>query len=65
MTDPEILERHNAVIKTTERLREEYEHVAIEIPPGRPQIERSDWSGQWTPRGRRPSLRHQRRRARG
>jgi len=51
MTDQEILARHNAVIEAQERLREQYEHVAIEIPPGRPQIERSAWAGGWIPRG--------------
>lgn len=51
LTDREILERHNAVIETQERLSAEYEHVAIEIPPGRPQVEHSSWTGGWVPRG--------------
>lgn len=51
MTDQEILDRHNDVLEAMERLREGYEHVAIEIPPGKPQIEHSDWTGHWTPRG--------------
>ncbi len=51
MTDQEILARHKEVIEAWERLRDEYERVAIEIPPGRPQIEYVDEGPQWTPRG--------------
>ena len=51
MTDEEILDRAQRGDRGDERLREQYEHVAVEIPLGRPQIERSGWSGQWTPRG--------------
>lgn len=51
MTDQEILDRFNEMLEASERLREEYEHVAIEIPPGKPQIEYSERGYQWTPRG--------------
>lgn len=51
MTDQEILDRFNEVLEASERMREEYEHVAIEIPPGKPQIEYSENGCQWTPRG--------------
>jgi hypothetical protein len=51
MTDEEILDRFNEWLNASEQLRQEYEHVAIEIPPGRPQIEYFDRSRQWTPRG--------------
>ncbi|MGQ0668146.1 MAG: DUF7713 domain-containing protein [Actinomycetota bacterium] len=51
MTDQEILDRFNAVIDAMERLRDGYEHVAIEIPPGEPQIDYFDQGRQWTPRG--------------
>ncbi len=51
MTDQEILDRFNEMIEATERLRAEYEHVAIEIPPGKPQIEYFEKGYQWTPRG--------------
>jgi hypothetical protein len=29
----------------------EYEHVAVEVPPGRPQVEYFERGHQWTPRG--------------
>ena len=51
MTDQEILDRFNEGIEATQRLRDEYEHVAIEIPPGKPQIEYFEKGYQWTPRG--------------
>lgn len=51
LTDQEILDRFNAHLETMERLRAEYEHVAIEIPPGRPQIEYFALGQQWSPRG--------------
>ncbi len=51
MTDQEILDRFNEHIEARERLRAEYEHVAIEISPGKPQIEYFDRGDQWTPRG--------------
>ena len=51
MTDQEILDLFNEGIEASERLRDEYEHVAIEIPPGKPQIEYFDKGYQWTPRG--------------
>ncbi len=51
MTDEEILDCFNEHIEAMRRHRAAYEHVAIEIPPGRPQIEYYDRSNQWTPRG--------------
>lgn len=51
MTDQEILDLHNGVIEASERLRDEYEHVAIEVPSGKPKIEYVDEGRQWTPRG--------------
>ena len=51
MTEHEILERFNDCIRAQEELAKEYEHIAIEIPPGKPQIERSAHSQQWVPRG--------------
>jgi hypothetical protein len=38
MTDREILDRFNAGIRATEALAVDYQHVAVEVPPGRPQI---------------------------
>jgi len=51
MTDQEILDRLNETIVAMEQAAAEYEHVAVEVPPGRPQIEYSERSMQWTPRG--------------
>lgn len=51
MTDPEILERFNETIIATQQLAAQYHHVAVEIPPGRPQIEYFARGAQWTPRG--------------
>jgi len=51
MTDQEILDRFNEHVEVSERLRVEYEHVAIEVPPGRPQIEYFERGDKWTPRG--------------
>lgn len=51
MTDQEILDRFNAHLEEGDRLRAEREYVAIEIPPGKPQIECSAGSRQWVPRG--------------
>jgi hypothetical protein len=51
MSDQEILEILNKTITAMERMAAEYEHIAIEIPPGQPQIEYSKESMQWVPRG--------------
>ena len=51
MTDQEILDRFNESIRASERLRGQYVHVAIEIPPAKPQIPYFDRGDQWTPRG--------------
>jgi hypothetical protein len=51
MTDQAILDRFNETIAARDQLAAEYEHVAIEIPPGKPQIEYFDKGCQWTPRG--------------
>jgi hypothetical protein len=51
MTDAEVLTMWNDGIEATERLRREHRHVATEIPIGKPQIEKSDWSRTWVPRG--------------
>ena len=39
MTDPEILELYNECVRAQDHSRATYEHVAIEIPVGKPQIE--------------------------
>jgi len=51
MTDLEILDMYNDVVRAQERAIVEYEHVAVEIPPGRPQIRYFARGDQWVPRG--------------
>ena len=51
MTDDEILEAFNATVRAMEASAASYEHVAIEIPPGKPQIRYHVEADQWTPRG--------------
>lgn len=51
MTDQEILDCFNEMIEARERLVAEYKHVAIEIPPGKPQIKYFEKGDQWVPRG--------------
>jgi len=51
MTDREVIERHNEMIRGMEAHREEHPYVAIEIPEGKPQIEYSKQCCQWTSRG--------------
>jgi hypothetical protein len=51
MTDQEILDRFNETLEAAAQAAAEYEHVAIEIPPGKPQIEYFERGDQWTPRG--------------
>jgi len=51
MSDTEILECYNDGVRAQDHLRATYQHVAIEIPAGKPQIEYSTQCTQWTPRG--------------
>jgi hypothetical protein len=51
MTDDKILDLFNQTIEDRDLLAATYEHVAIEIPPGQPQIEYFAADDQWTPRG--------------
>ncbi len=51
MTDGQILDHFNKMIETRDMLAATYEHVAIEVPPGQPQIEYFAAGDQWTPRG--------------
>lgn len=51
MTDEEIVDLHNEVVRSMEEAREGYDHVAIEIPVGQPQIEYYAAGDQWVPRG--------------
>lgn len=51
MSDQEVLDLFNESIRARERLAAEYEHVAVEIPPGKPQIKYFAEGYQWVPRG--------------
>ncbi len=51
MTDEEILELHNDVIRSQQALADQYEHVAVEVPVGSPQIRHFERGDQWVPRG--------------
>jgi hypothetical protein len=50
MSDQQILDIFNEGLAARERLADQYEHIAVEIPIGKPQIEYQS-HGQWTPRG--------------
>lgn len=51
MTDAEILEAYNHTVRAMQRSIEEYHYIAVEVPPGRPQISYFPQGDQWTPRG--------------
>ncbi len=51
MSDQAILALFNDMIAARAQLAAEYDNIAIEIPPGRPQIAYSERSDQWVPRG--------------
>ncbi len=51
MTDEEILLLHNEILETQAEMAAGYEHVAVEIPPGKPQLQWFYEGGYWTPRG--------------
>ena len=51
MTDQEILDCFNDGTRAREQWVREYEHVAVEIPLGKPQIAHFERADQWTPRG--------------
>jgi len=51
MTDVEILDQFNAVMCAQQQMAAEYEHVAVEVPSGSPQIKYFEQSDQWVPRG--------------
>lgn len=51
MTDEEILNRYNQILRVQQRMMSEYEHVATEIPQGHPQIKYFGPGRQWVPRG--------------
>ncbi len=51
MSDQAILDMFNDMIAARDQLAVEYENNVIEIPPDQPQIEYSERSDQWAPRG--------------
>ena len=51
MSDQEVLDLHNDLIRAREEARAAYEHIAVEAPPGQTQIAYSQSSIQWVPRG--------------
>jgi hypothetical protein len=51
MTDEGILDSFNFVILAQQQMAAEYEHVAIEVPPGSPQVKYFEPGDQWVPRG--------------
>ena len=51
MTDPEVLELFNDMLEAQAEIAAGVDPTLTEIPPGRPQIEYSEWGDQWVPRG--------------
>lgn len=51
MSDQEILDVHNGIVRAQQRMAANYRHIAVEIPEGSPQIEYSKQCDQWVPRG--------------
>ena len=51
LSDEEVLAFYNATIDAQERLAAERPYVAVEVPPGRPQIRYFPEGDQWVPRG--------------
>ncbi len=51
MTDEELLAFWNEGIEARDAMMAEYEHVAVEIPIGTPQVEFFERGDQWVPRG--------------
>jgi hypothetical protein len=51
MSNQDILDCHNELIETRDRLASEYHHEAVEIPQGKPQVRYFKEGDQWVPRG--------------
>jgi hypothetical protein len=51
MTDQQILDEFNAVLQADEEASATYEHIALEIPDGQPQMRYFAPGDQWVPRG--------------
>ena len=50
-TDEEVFALWNDHLETHDEIMKEHEHVAVEIPPGRPQLRYFEAGDQWVPRG--------------
>ena len=51
MTDPQVLALFNHMLEAQAEIAADVDPTLTEIPPGSPQIEYSEWSDQWVPRG--------------
>jgi len=51
MTDQEVIDLWNDMLRAQSERAAEYKHVAVEVPLGSPQIEYRQDSDQWVPRG--------------
>jgi hypothetical protein len=51
MSDKEILDEHNRILRIQQQSLAEYDNIVFEIPEGQPQIEYSKKCAQWSPRG--------------
>jgi hypothetical protein len=51
MTDDEIIALWNEHLEARDAAMASHEHIAVEVPPGRPQIAFFAPGNQWTPRG--------------
>ena len=51
MTDKQILDRFNKIVAAEQRAATARRHIAVESPPGRPQIRYFAAGDQWAPRG--------------
>lgn len=51
MSDAEVLAEFNALLAAQAAEAVDYEHVALEIPPGQPQVRYFPAGDQWVPRG--------------
>ena len=51
MTDEDILAIWNEHLEARDELMRNYDHVAVEVPVGRPQVEYFELGDQWVPRG--------------
>jgi hypothetical protein len=51
MTNEEVFALWNEHIEARDELMKEYDHVAVEVPLGRPQVKYFERGDQWVPRG--------------